>query len=78
MRVAPLYNVANQPYSQNSIARWAILGGTDVVIELPTLYSLGSAQLFGTGAVQLIKSLSIDTLSFGSETTDFKSTHPYG
>ncbi|WP_295825920.1 nucleotidyltransferase family protein [uncultured Veillonella sp.] len=57
-------------FSKFDRARWAILGGADVVIELPTLYSLGSAQLFGTGAVRLIKALSIDTLSFGSETTD--------
>ena len=56
-------------FSKFDRARWAILGGADVVIELPTLYSLGSAQLFGTGAIRLIKSLSIDTLSFGSETT---------
>ena len=28
------------------------------------------ATIFGTGAIRLIKSLSIDTLSFGSETTD--------
>ena len=58
------------PFSKFDRARWAILGGTDIVIELPTLYSLGSAQLFGPGAIRLIKSLSIDTLSFGSETTD--------
>ena len=56
-------------FSKFDRARWAILGGADVVIELPTLYSLGSAQLFGTGAIRLIKSLSINTLSFGSETT---------
>lgn len=57
-------------FSKFDRARWAILGGADVVIELPTLYSLGSAQLFGTGAVRLVKALSIDTLSFGSETTN--------
>lgn len=57
-------------FSKFDRARWAILGGADVVIELPTLYSLGSAQLFGTGAVRLIQALSIDTLSFGSETTN--------
>ena len=57
-------------FSKFDRARWAILGGADVVIELPTLYSLGSAQLFGTGAIRLIQALSIDTLSFGSETTD--------
>lgn len=57
-------------FSKFDRARWAILGGADIVIELPTLYSLGSAQLFGTGAVRLVKSLSIDALSFGSETTN--------
>ena len=57
-------------FSKFDRARWAILGGADIVIELPTLYSLGSAQLFASGAIQLIKSLSIDILSFGSETTN--------
>lgn len=57
-------------FSKFDRARWAILGGADVVIELPTLYSLGSAQLFGTGAIRMVKTLSIDTLSFGSETTN--------
>ncbi len=57
-------------FSKFDRARWAILGGADIVIELPTLYSLGSAQLFGTGAIRMVKALSIDTLSFGSETTD--------
>ena len=57
-------------FSKFDRARWAILGGADVVIELPTLYSLCSAQLFGTGAIRMVKALSIDTLSFGSETTN--------
>ena len=57
-------------FSKFDRARWAILGGADIVIELPTLYSLGSAQLFASGAIQLIKSLSIDMLSFGSEATN--------
>ena len=47
-----------------------VLGGADIVIELPTLYSLGSAQLFGTGAIRMVKALHIDALSFGSETAD--------
>lgn len=57
-------------FSKFDRARWAILGGADIVIELPALYSLGSAQLFASGAIQLLKFLSIDMLSFGSETTD--------
>ena len=57
-------------FSKFDRARWAILGGADVVIELPTLYALGSAQLFGTGAIRMVKALAIDSLSFGSESTD--------
>ena len=57
-------------FSKFDRARWAILGGADIVIELPTIYSTGSAQLFGTGAIRMVKALAIDALSFGSETTD--------
>ena len=57
-------------FSKFDRARWAILGGADIVIELPTLYSTGSAQLFGTGAIRMVKALDIDALSFGSETAD--------
>lgn len=57
-------------FSKFDRARWAILGGADIVIELPTLYSTGSAQLFGTGAIRMVKALAVDALSFGSETTD--------
>ena len=57
-------------FSKFDRARWAILGGADIVIELPTLYSTGSAQLFGTGAIHMVKALDIDALSFGSETAD--------
>ena len=57
-------------FSKFDRAGWAILGGADIVIELPTLYSTGSAQLFGTGAIRMAKALAIDALSFGSETAD--------
>ena len=57
-------------FSKFDRARWAILGGADIVIELPTIYSTGSAQLFGTGAIRMVTALAIDVLSFGSETAD--------
>lgn len=42
--------------------------GIDLVIELPVLYSLSSAEFFAFGAVSLINSLGIvNSLSFGSE-----------
>ena len=57
-------------FSKFDRARWAIYGGADVVIELPTIYSLGSAELFCTGAVRLMKALHIYRISFGSELDD--------
>ena len=57
-------------FSKFDRARWAIYGGSDVVIELPTIYSLGSAELFCTGAVRLMKALHIYSISFGSELDD--------
>jgi len=57
-------------FSKFDRARWAIHGGADVVIELPTVYSLGSAELFCTGAVRLMKALHIHSISFGSELDD--------
>lgn len=57
-------------FSKFDRARWAVCNGADVVIELPALFSLGSAQYFATGAIRMVKALAIDTLSFGAETTN--------
>ena len=62
-------------FSKFDRARWAIHGGADVVIELPTIYSLGSAELFCTGAVRLMKALHIHSISFGSELDDNATLH---
>ena len=52
-------------------ARMAILNGVDLVIELPCIYSISSAENFALGAIKLINSLKIvDTLSFGTEIDD--------
>ena len=49
-------------------ADFALNNGIDLVIELPVLYSLSSAEFFAYGAVSLLNSLGIvDILSFGSE-----------
>ena len=53
-------------FSKFDRARWAILGGADIVIELPTLYSLGSAQLFGTGAIRMVRTYINEGMSYGS------------
>lgn len=48
--------------------RSALLGGCDLVIELPIIYSTASAEFFASGAVLLLSALQVcDFLSFGSE-----------
>ena len=49
----------------------ALNNGIDLVIELPVLYSISSAENFADGAIKILSSLGIvDYLSFGSETSD--------
>lgn len=48
-------------------AEMAVLGGADVVVELPTLFATGSAEIFGTGGVRLAHGLGADYLAFGAE-----------
>ena len=51
-----------------SKAKMALDAGIDLVIELPVLYSISSAENFAEGAVKILYSLGIvDYLSFGSE-----------
>ena len=60
--------------STSLIDKWskadiAISNGIDLVIELPLLYSISSAENFADGAIKIFDSLKIvDYLSFGSET----------
>lgn len=52
-------------------AEMALLGGCDLVLELPAVFATQSAERFAWGAVQLIESIgSVDYLSFGSECGD--------
>lgn len=53
-------------------AQMAIQNGIDLVIELPTIYSLSSAENFAQGAINILNSLKIvNKISFGTETSDF-------
>jgi predicted nucleotidyltransferase len=46
----------------------ALLSGVDLVIELPVVYSMSSAEFFARGAVKILDSLGIiDSICFGSE-----------
>ncbi len=52
-------------------AQMAIENGIDLVIELPTLYAISSAENFASGAIKILDSLGIvDFISFGSECDD--------
>ncbi len=58
------------------VNKWAktemiLENGADLVIELPTIYSVSSAENFAEGCIKIFNSLKIvDTLSFGMETSD--------
>lgn len=52
-------------------AEMALKNGVDLVIELPTIYSISSAENFAYGAIKILDSLNIvDYVSFGSETSN--------
>ena len=54
-----------------SRAQMAIENGVDLVIELPTIYAISSAENFASGAIKILDSLGIvDFISFGSECND--------
>lgn len=51
--------------------KMALANGADIVLELPSYYSLGSAEFFAGGAVHLMNALNVcDSLVFGSECGD--------
>lgn len=51
----------------------ALKQGVDLVIELPTIYAISSAENFAQGAIKILSTLGIiDYLSFGSEIGEIK------
>ena len=50
--------------------KMALLGGIDLVIELPLIYSISSAENFADGAIKIINSMNCEFISFGTETAD--------
>ncbi len=57
-------------FSKFTRAKAALLNGVDLVIELPTPYSLSPARDFAHAGVSLLNMLNINALSFGSECED--------
>jgi predicted nucleotidyltransferase len=52
-------------------AEMAIRGGVDLIIELPTVFAVRSAQYFATGGIRLLQSLGIVShICFGAEHAD--------
>ena len=52
-------------------AKHAVLGGADIVIELPTLFATSNAELFAKGAISILSSIpAVTTLCFGAESDD--------
>lgn len=52
-------------------ARMALLGGADLVLELPVPYATASAEMFAYGSIRILNSLGvIDTVCFGCECGD--------
>ena len=50
--------------------RAALIGGADLVLELPVAYSMSTAQNFALGGVSALKAAGCDALLFGSESGD--------
>lgn len=54
-------------------AKMALLGGADLVLELPAIYATSSAEFFASGAVALLTQLGVVShLCFGSECGDIE------
>lgn len=65
------------------ISKWAraeiaLMAGVDMVIELPTIYSISSAENFASGSIKILNSLNMQTtLSFGSECGDINTLNKF-
>ncbi|MBP3457597.1 MAG: nucleotidyltransferase [Lachnospiraceae bacterium] len=54
-----------------SRAKMALMGGADLVLELPACYATGSAEYFAAGSIALLTQLGcVDSICFGSECGD--------
>ena len=49
----------------------ALDNGIDLVVELPLLYAISSAENFAEGGIKILESLKVvDYIAFGAETDD--------
>ena len=55
----------------------ALDNGVDLVIELPYIYTVQNAKVFGEKAVELLNAIGINNLVFGSETNNLEELSKY-
>lgn len=55
----------------------ALENGVDLVIELPYIYTLQNAYVYGSKAIKLLNELNVDYLVFGSETNNIEELKQY-
>lgn len=60
-------------FSKWARAKAAILNGADLVVEMPTVFSLSAASDFAKAGVFVLSALKADLISFGSETANIDS-----
>ena len=66
-------------FDKKTRATAAVAGGADIVLELPSICSMQSAEFFARNAVYILSSLETVThLSFGAETDDVQSLFQVG
>lgn len=51
-------------------SRVAVENGIDLVVQLPTRFSNASSYFFSYGAIEILNSLGVNTIAFGSEIGD--------
>lgn len=51
-------------------ARWALRAGADLVVELPAVFALRSAEHFAAGGVRILHAIGVTTLVCGAENPD--------
>ena len=56
-------------FSKFHRAQWAVMGGADIVFELPSMFAVSSAEYFAAGGVRLLHALGCDAISFGASHT---------
>lgn len=57
-------------YDKWTRARAALEGGADLILELPTVWAVSSAERFARGAAAVLQEAGAEALSFGSESGD--------